>query len=231
MSTDVTGTYGAFKAAVTPGGFPISVFELQDQRIKMIPPASNPVGTQETTSRRMPDPLADIVAGCQKRDRQAQGLLYEQCKERLYRLLVRMVGQQDAPDLLQQVFLQAFLKIGQFSGRARFETWLYRLAINECLQFRRQRSRTRCDMAPDEPIDPSGDHTERAQQQELMERALARLAPELRVIFVLREVDGLSYRQIAEALDIKEGTVGSRLNQARTQLRRHLVELGWKSES
>lgn len=194
-------------------------------------PASNLMDTQEAISRQVSDPMADIVSGCQKRDRQAQRLLYEHCHERLYRLLVRMVGQQDAPDLLQQVFLQTFLKIGQFSGRSRFETWIYRLAINECLQFRRQRSRTHYEMATDEPVDPSGDHTERAQQQELMERALAQLPPELRAIFVLRELDGLSYRQIAEALGIKEGTAGSRLNQARTQLRGHLVELGWKPES
>lgn len=86
-------------------------------------------------------------------------------------------------------------------------------------------------MPADEPVDPSGDHTERTQQQELMERALAQLAADLRAIFVLREVEGLSYREIAEALGIKEGTVGSRLNQARRQLRKHLVELGWKPES
>lgn len=209
----------------------MSTPQLQESRRIMPTPASNHVDTRKATSQQVSDPLADIVAGCQKRDRQSQRLLYEHCHEQLYRLLVRMVGQQDAPDLLQQVFLQTFLKIGQFSGRARFETWIYRLAINECLQFRRRRSRTHYEMAADEPVDPSGDHTERTQQQELMERALAQLPPELRAIFVLREIDGLSYRQIAEALGIKEGTVGSRLNQARTQLRRHLVELGWKSES
>ncbi len=183
------------------------------------------------TPGRLSDPLADIVAGCQRRDRQAQRLLYESCHERLFRLIERMVGRQDAPDLLQQVFLQTFLKIGQFSGHARFETWVYRLTINECLQFRRRRSRAHYDMPADEPVDPSRDHTERTQQQELMDRALGLLAPDLRAIFVLREVEGLSYREIAETLQTKEGTVGSRLNQARTQLRKHLVELGWKPES
>jgi RNA polymerase sigma-70 factor (ECF subfamily) len=192
--------------------------------------ASNPVETHADGAPQA-DPLAEIVARCQRHDHQAQRLLYEHCHGQLFRLLVRMVGPQDAPDLLQQVFLQTFLKIEQFSGRARFETWVYRLAINECLQFRRRRSRTYYDMPADEPVDPSGDHTERTQQQELMEHALARLAPDLQAVFVLREVEGLSYRQIAETLDIKEGTVGSRLNQARTQLRKHLVELGWKPES
>jgi RNA polymerase sigma-70 factor (ECF subfamily) len=210
----------------------MSAIELQEVRRNSRACASNPVDAEGHSAwLQMSDPLADIVAGCQKRDAQAQRLLYEHCHERLFRLLVRMVGRQDAPDLLQHVFLQTYSKIGQFSGHARFETWVYRLAINECLQFRRRRSRTHYDMLADEPIDPSRDPAERTQQQELMERALARLTPELRTIFVLREVDGLAYRDIAETLQIKEGTVGSRLNQARTQLRNHLVELGWKPGS
>jgi RNA polymerase sigma-70 factor (ECF subfamily) len=182
---------------------------------------------RETSTQTM----AGIVAGCQQGDRQAQQQLYEQCHERVFRLLVRMVGEQDAPDALQQVFLQVFSKIGQFSGRARFETWLYRLAINECLQFRRRAARVHFDMPADEPIDPSAEPTLRAQQQELMERALAQLAPELRAIFLLKEVEGMSYREIANTLQIKMGTVGSRLNQARAQLRNTLTELGWNPES
>jgi RNA polymerase sigma-70 factor (ECF subfamily) len=209
----------------------MSAINLQEMRRNVPPSASNLLDVEADGTGRMSDPLSDIVVGCQRRDAQAQHLLYDRCHQRLFGLLVRMVGRQDAPDLLQQVFLQTFLKIGQFSGQARFETWVYRLAINECLQFRRQRGRTHYEMVADEPVDPSGDHTERTQQQELMERALSQLPPELRAIFVLREIDGLSHRQIAEALEIKEGTVGSRLNQARTQLRRHLVELGWKPES
>jgi RNA polymerase sigma-70 factor (ECF subfamily) len=132
---------------------------------------------------------------------------------------------------LQQVFLQVFVKIGQFTGRARFETWVYRLAINECLQFRRGKARTPRDMPADDPVDPSASHTQRIQQQELMERALAQLTPELRAVFVLREMEGLSYREIAAALRVEQGTVGSRLNQARTQLRKRLIELGWNPKT
>ena len=145
----------------------------------------------------------------------------------LYGLVVRMVGDQDAADVLQQVFLQVFVKIGQFAGRARVETWIYRIAINECLQFRRRTARAHCDMPADEPIDPAAPHTTRTAQQELMERALEQLTPELRAVFVLREIEGLAYREIAAALQIEQGTVGSRLNQARAQLRKRLIELGW----
>jgi RNA polymerase sigma-70 factor (ECF subfamily) len=174
--------------------------------------------------------LAGIVAGCQQGDRQAQRLLYDHCHPRLYGLILRMVGHQDAPDLLQQVFLQMYVKIEQFAGRSGFETWIYRLAINECLQFRRRHARANCAMPADEPADPSASHTQRTEHQELMERALAQLAPELRAVFVLREIEGLSYREIASALQIEPGTVGSRLNQARELLRKGLVELGWSPQ-
>jgi RNA polymerase sigma-70 factor (ECF subfamily) len=209
----------------------MSAFELRESRRKLPASASKIADAQELIAEQTPDPLADIVSGCQQHEPHAQRLLYEHCHVRLFRLLVRMVGHQDAPDLLQQVFLQTFTKVDQFSGHARFETWVYRLAINECLQFRRRRTRTQYEMPADEPVDPSRDHTERAQQQELMERALARLSPELRAIFVLREIEGLPYREIAETLQIKEGTVGSRLNQSRTQLQKYLIELGWNPPS
>jgi RNA polymerase sigma-70 factor (ECF subfamily) len=174
--------------------------------------------------------LEAVVTGCQRGDRRAQHVLYERCHEPVFRLLVRMVGQQDAPDLLQQVFLRVFTKIGQFSGRSDVLTWVYRLAINESLQFRRSRGRAHYEMPADEPIDPSLDPRLRTEQQELMERALAQLDPHLRAVFVLKEVEGLTYREIAATLGIKEGTVGSRLNQARAELRNILTQLGWKPQ-
>jgi RNA polymerase sigma-70 factor (ECF subfamily) len=192
--------------------------------------ASNSASPGDVAARDEPTTDA-IAAGCQRGDRGAQQLLYEHCHEAVFRLLVRMVGAQDAPDLLQQVFLRVFAKIGQFSGRSHVLTWIYRVAINESLQFRRNRARVDYEMPADEPVDPSPDPAVRAQQQELMERALAQLAPELRAVFVLKEVEGLSYREIAATLEIKEGTVGSRLNQARAQLRTILSQLGWKPES
>ena len=135
------------------------------------------------------DPLADALLEAGSATGKRSVLLYDHCHERLYRLIVRMVGQQDAADLLQQVFLQVFVKIGQL-GRARFDSWVYRLAINECLQFRR-RSAAPCDMPAEEPVDPSASHTTRTQQQEMLDRALAQLTPDLRAIFVLREIEGM----------------------------------------
>ena len=69
---------------------------------------------------------------------------------------------------------------------------------------------------------------ERIEHKELLEAALSRVEPELLSIFVLREVQGLSYREIAEVMEIPEGTVGSRLNRARRELQQQLADLGWE---
>ena len=171
---------------------------------------------------------AEIVAACQKGDPVAQHRLYEASNQNVYRLMVRMVGVQEAADVTQQVFLQAFRKIGQFSGRSQFGTWIYRVAFNEALQHLRKSKRSQMQVFDQEPMDRSPDGNENVDDKELLEQALARLEPELRSTFLLREVEGLSYDAIADALEIPEGTVGSRLNRARRELKLHLVELGWE---
>jgi len=87
------------------------------------------------------DELAPLVWASQQGDRHAQRELYERCQNSVFRLVVRMVGVQAAPDVAQDIFLQTFRSLRQFSGRSRFETWLYRLATNECLQFLRRARR------------------------------------------------------------------------------------------
>lgn len=188
-------------------------------------PASN-LGREETGATDG-DSLAAVVTACLSGDLAAHRQLYDACHENVYRLAVRMVGLQDAADVTQQVFLQAFRSIHQFQGGSRFETWLYRLAVNESLQHLRRNRRWRHHELDREPMDET-QHGDDAERKELLEQALARIDPELRAIFLLREVEELSYHEIAEALDIPEGTVGSRLNRARRELRRHLSELGYE---
>ncbi len=139
-----------------------------------------------------------------------------------------MVGFQDAADLTQQVFLQVFRRLDQFAGLSKFETWLYRIAVNEALQHLRKEHRWKFQTLSREPESDQSPTAERHEYKELINQALARLEPELKSIFVLRAVEGLSYREIAEALDIPQGTVGSRLNRARSELQKHLAELGWE---
>jgi RNA polymerase sigma-70 factor (ECF subfamily) len=163
--------------------------------------------------------LASIVVGCQQRHRTAQRELYERSHRQLFRLVTRMIGAQDADDVCQQVFLKAYQSIQQFAVRSNFMTWLYRIAINECLQCRRKRaSRPMVNLADFEPIDRAKSFTERTQQKELLEIALGELDPELRSIFLLREVEGLSYAEIGQVMQLPDGTVASRLSRAREQL-------------
>lgn len=173
------------------------------------------------------DSLTLIVVACQNGDPEAFRQLYDACQQSVFRLAVRMVGLQEATDVTQQVFLQAFRSLSQFHALSRFETWLYRLAVNESLQFLRRNRRGRYHALDWEPMDETH-HGDNVERKELLEQSLARIDPELRSIFLLREVEGLSYRDIAEALQIPEGTVGSRLNRARRELKQHLSDLGFE---
>ena len=171
---------------------------------------------------------AEVVEACKNGDPFAQRRLYEESHQNVYRLAVRMVGIQDAADVTQQVFLQAFRKISQFSGKSQFGTWIYRVAVNESLQYLRKAKRSKMQVLEQEPIDRSPNGNDNIGNKELLEQALAQLEPDLRSTFLLRETEGLSYDAIATALDIPEGTVGSRLNRARRELKQYLTELGWE---
>jgi RNA polymerase sigma-70 factor (ECF subfamily) len=127
----------------------------------------------------------------------------------------------------QETFFKAFRSIHEFSGRANVGTWLYRIAVNESLQHLRRNKAARWKPLSTEPVDGSVSASERTQQHEILERAIAMLAPELRAILVLRETEDLSYSEISETLQISEGTVASRISRARQELRERLEELGW----
>jgi len=171
------------------------------------------------------DSIDEIVASAQAGDPESFRDLYESYHERTYRLMVRMVGLEEAEDLTQQVFLQVFRKLSKFSWRAKFSTWLYRLAINESLQYLRGKRRTENVRLEWDPAQ-DGQAQEALESKELLERALAAIDPELRAIFLLREVEGMAYAEIAEVLHMPEGTVGSRLNRARSELQVILRKLG-----
>ncbi len=166
-----------------------------------------------------------LIESCRLGDRDAQRQLYERHCDQVYRLMYRMVGESNADDLTQQVFCCLFQRLGKFEARSSFSTWLYRLASNEALQFLRRRPQRDPHQAMvSEPMDDRISAFERTEQRDLLEYALAELDPELRIIFLLRESDELSYYDIAMTLDIAEGTVASRLNRARRCLR-ELIEM------
>jgi len=169
-----------------------------------------------------------LVDDCLAGDRCAMQQLYEQCSDDVYGLMIRMVGRQDADDLTQQVFLTMFRKLHQFNGQSKLETWLYRLATNEALQHLRRTKRRSTAPLVGEPEVSDADPIVANEEVQLIEKAMLCLEPELRAILLLKEQQNLSYREIAESTGIPEGTVGSRLNRARKELREVLAKLGWE---
>jgi RNA polymerase sigma-70 factor (ECF subfamily) len=178
-----------------------------------------PVGDDET--RR-------LVDACRRGDRIAQHALYQRFVNRVHFVAARMVGRNDVDDVTQNVFLQVFRSLDQYRQESRFETWLYRLTVNEALQYRRRNRRWPLPSLNEELATAARDGNGFGDERELLERALSDVPEELRVLFVLREVEGLCYRDLAEVLGIPEGTVASKLSRARQELRKKLVALGWE---
>jgi len=172
----------------------------------------------------------NIVKRASIGERAAQRELYEHFRDRIFRLVRRIVGESDADDVTQDCFLKVFAKLHTFRFESQFSTWLHRLVVNESLQHVRSRSRRKeygYPMLDEEMGNVAGAST--MENAELLEVAMSRIEPELRVVFELKEVDELPYSAIAEIVGIPEGTVGSRLNRARTELRDQLTQLGWES--
>ena len=161
-----------------------------------------------------------LVRQCREGDREAQRALYERTSERVYRLLLKMTGNpDDAFDLAQETYLKAFTRIDQFDGRASLATWLYRIAVNEALQFLRRAKRTRVktqEIATERHPEPDADQS---MVRLDIQGALATLSLNDRAMLLLRYQEGLDYRAIAEVMDCAAGTVASRLNRARHGLR------------
>jgi RNA polymerase sigma-70 factor (ECF subfamily) len=134
-----------------------------------------------------------------------------------------------ARDAAQDTFLKAYRRLKDFKGECAFYSWLYRIAVNTCLdEKRRTRQETeRTDQVPsveDLPSSsPSADRLyESKETARTIQRALQKLPEGLRAAIVLKEIEGLSYEEIADALDISMGTVKSRISRAREELRRLL---------
>jgi RNA polymerase sigma-70 factor (ECF subfamily) len=153
-------------------------------------------------------------------------MLYNQHAPRIYSLATRMAGSADeGEDLLQEIFLQAYRKLGGFKGDASVGTWLYRLALNHCLDFVRSR-RAKMAKATDTldaetSIEPSAPRETPVARIDL-QRAIERLPAGCREAFVLHDVEGFDHKEVAGMLGIAEGTSKSQVFKARMKLRAHL---------
>ncbi len=174
--------------------------------------------------------IADTLAG----QSEAFGHLVRKYQDRLYNTVYHVAGNaEDARDVVQDAFVQAFVKLDTFQGKSAFYTWLYRIAFNVAATYRRRRRPAASvehlrETAGLEPVSGEGEPHEHAIREERVgqvHEALAELSDEHRNILVLREIDGCCYETISEILDLPIGTVRSRLHRARLQLRDQLKEV------
>lgn len=167
-------------------------------------------------------------------DAEAFSELYDRFSSMVFGLAYRMVGsREEAADVAQEVFLRIFRHLGRFRGRSSLKTWIYRITMNQCRSHLARRRRPGIALADEHPeggieleaSDLGPEH--RAAGHELgarLNHALAELSPKLREAVLLRDLEGLDYREIGRALKLRPGTVRSRIARGREQLRQLLGE-------
>jgi len=180
---------------------------------------------------------AELVTRACGGETQAFAMLIERHQDNMYNAIAHLMGSvQDAEDIAQEVFLSAFRNLRKFRREARFTTWLYGIMLN-CVRTHWRRRRRRLDNVsldapageggwhPDPPSPRAGPLEESARREavEVVRCAIASLDVELREVIVLRDVEGLSYEELAGALGLPLGTVKSRLFRARSALKDKIV--------
>lgn len=175
--------------------------------------------------------LLQTIGACQRGDRDAFRALFEAYQDKVYSIALRYTGDPaKALDIAQDTFLKLLSSIGEFRGEASFDTWLYRLVVNRCFDDQRRARRLLglVDTLLDTfraPEASAFDELARSEVREEVQKMVARLSPEQRIVVVLRYTEGLAYEQIAEILGCSVGTVSSRLNRAHKVLERRLSHL------
>ncbi len=186
---------------------------------------------------------AEVVEKAREGDHDAFRVLVERYQGRAFGLALRVLrNEDDARDAVQDAFLKAYGSLDRFQGRSSFYTWLYRIVMNQCLDRKRRDKSGRevewndeaassqspaagalaaggAPVAPDEAV-------ERGELRAAVAEAIAELPEDARRTIELREIDGLTYREISEALGIAKGTVMSRLHYARRKLQQTLASAG-----
>ncbi len=188
-------------------------------------------------SNKQEPPLS--IEALRRGDRAEFARLVEHYDAYIYRLALRILGNpQDAEDVLQETFIKAFKHLRTFDGRSSLSTWLYRIATNEALMLLRKQKGVIVSL--DEP-NPNGEEDQEPLQivdwcclpeetlmntetKKLLEQAIIKLSPALRMVVVLRDLQGLSTRETSQILKISEEAVKTRLSRARLQLRQWLSE-------
>lgn len=188
-----------------------------------------------------------LVRRAKEGDEAAFNELIERHQARVYGHALRLMGNpQDAEEVLQDTFVQVFRNLGKFEGRSRFSTWVYRIATNEAL-MRLRKARRKREVFLEDNLGRDGEvlgsevrdftrsaleETEGREILRLLQGLLGEMPEEHRVVFTMRDIDGLSNAEVAEVLDISVPAVKSRLHRSRLYLRDRLsLLLGGREKS
>ena len=168
----------------------------------------------------------DLARRCREGDSTAFEALYRAHSGRLFGLVSRMLASApEAEDVLQDVFINAHRKLGSYRGESSLGTWLYRLAVNQCLDHLRSRAarmaRSTESLDVEDAAEPAASEPRvpTAVSRIDLERAITQLPEGCRLAFVLHDVEGLDHKEVAAALGITEGTSKSQVHKARMRLR------------
>ena len=172
------------------------------------------------------------IKRCQNGDKDAFEPLVRQNAGKIQRLVWGMLGErrEDTDDVVQEIFIKAYLALPRFRGDARFSTWVYRIAVNHCRDYLKrggplpvELSEEKIADAPAPEDEDAHDALREAQERrasEELQELLSQLPEKHRRILVMRELEGMSYDEIGEVLQIRPGTVRSRLSRARANILR-----------
>jgi RNA polymerase sigma-70 factor (ECF subfamily) len=182
-----------------------------------------------------PDPIESLIQRCLKGDQAAWDLIVRQYWRKVFNVAYKFVGKHDeAEDLAQDIFLKIFKSLDTFDSRANFQTWLISVSRNLCIDHyrsvRKERETIDRDVDTNE-LAPAAREPgpiaalEQADRVALLRKALAALPATLRKAVLMRDIQELSYQEIADKLRLPEGTVKSRINRGRTELARQVKKL------
>ena len=184
--------------------------------------------------------MTDLERRAKRGDQAAFERLVLDNQNRVYALALRLTGdREEAADLSQEAFVKAWQGLSSFQGESSFATWVYRLTANACIDHLRKKKRREA-VAPAISLDDAGSgwaepadweqdpqlQLERSERGRALARGLSRLPDWQRQALTLRELSGLSYQEISQALELDLGTVKSRIARARLNLRKILLEDG-----
>jgi RNA polymerase sigma-70 factor (ECF subfamily) len=177
-----------------------------------------------------------LIADCLAGRTEAFGELVSRYQDRVFNTVLRLVGNaEDARDVVQEAFIHAYQSLPAFKGDSLFYTWLYRIAVNAGITYRRKH-KTALQIYPGgaagdaaDPMDASvfsrpGYALEMAEEEKRIHDALNRLSPEHRAVLILKDMEGQKYEDMAQVLEVPIGTIRSRLHRARLELRDILLQ-------